>query len=289
MAEGTVTFPMPDDGLELTATAGEFVWHPVRRRHALRVSDDGPARLIQFQTPGTRVIPDFFEGLSGNDAPDIAEIVETSKNVYGIYLDGGPDAPALPPRAPSINNGPLTPDAKLIVPPGPHVCNQPFKSDKTNVRPMNIGRGMMSGAEAIFHAFGAQTGNAFGMVEIKWNPGDIAGAHTHTLEDEAFIVLEGELTLKTATPDGVVTVVAHAGDFIWAPRELPHYFQITGDTGARVLVFEVPGGSLTEFFYGVSEGLAAEIDSDEQLMAFAQWSAETAGVYFLAPGEFPED
>ncbi|MDQ4117161.1 MAG: cupin domain-containing protein [Actinomycetota bacterium] len=288
VAEGTVVFPMPDDDVEFTATAGEFVWHPVRRRHGLRVSDDGPARLIQFQTPGTNTVPEFFERLSDGASPEVTEVLRFAREDYGIYLDAGPDSPGLPPRVPSANHGPLTADGKLIVPPGPHVTNQPFKSDKNDVRPLKIGRGMMSDVRATFHAFGAQTGNAFGLVEIQWGPGDIAGAHIHTLEDEGFYLLEGELTLKVATPDGVITAVARAGDFVWAPRELPHYYVVSGEKGARVLVFEVPGGSLTEFFLGVSEGQGADIETDEQLMAFARWSAETAGVYFMAPGEFPE-
>ncbi|WP_141134775.1 cupin domain-containing protein [Haloechinothrix alba] len=292
VAEGTVTFPMPDDNLELTATAGEFVWHPVRRRHGLRVSEDGPARLIQFLTPGTSLVPSFFEQLKVNgspDSPDLAQVVESSKQNYGVYLDTGSDD--LPPRTPSLNHGPLTSDAKLIVPPrsDQHLCNRPYKSDKSDVRSLKIGRGMMTDVEATFHAFGAQTGNALGMVEINWGPGDVAGAHVHTLEDEGFYVLDGEITLRVAAPEGVVTAVAQAGDLVWAPRELAHYYEMTGSEGARVLVFEVPGGSLGEFFIDISKMRAADIESDEALAEAVRWMGDEFGIYFLAPGEFPEE
>jgi quercetin dioxygenase-like cupin family protein len=260
--EGEVTFEMPDDGLELTAKAGEFVWQPARRLHGFRVSEAGPARVLHFLMPGAVSPP-------------------------GPVVRGSAVA-SLPPR-PASTCGPATPDAGVLDPPDSvSLCNSPFKSDAADVKRLKVGRGMMTDVTCVIHAYGHQTGNVFGMIEVIGGPGDVAGPHVHTLEDEGFYVLDGELTLHVSGPEGVATVVAHAGDFIWAPRDMPHYYEVTGATGARVLAYEIPGGTLMDFFYGVTQGQGSEIESDEALEAFARWSAENFGMHFLAPGEFPE-
>jgi quercetin dioxygenase-like cupin family protein len=162
------------------------------------------------------------------------------------------------------------------------VRNVPFKSDRSQVEEFNIGRGMMNGVKAIFHAEGHNTGNLLGALEIDWPAGDVTGPHIHWLEDEGFYVLEGELTLYIP---GHAEMVLNKGDFGWAPRGLGHYYAVTGDKGARVLVLEVPGGTLTNFFRGVAGGRGADIDADEDLMEFAQWTEGNFGVHFMTPDE----
>lgn len=166
------------------------------------------------------------------------------------------------------------------------VTNLPFKSDPTKVETFNIGEGMMTDTKAIFHAEGHQTGMAFGMVEIIWRQGDATAPHVHKLEDEGFYILEGELTLHLP---GRLSVVARKGEFVWAPRGMPHYYQVTGKDGARVLVLEIPGGTLMTFFRGVAAGMGADISTEEKLDEFAEWSDENFGIRFFAPDhEFPE-
>lgn len=287
--EGEITFLMPDDELELTATAGEFVWHPCRRRHGYRVGSERNARVLQFLLPGTRIVPDFFDRLAAELAEggaDPAEVVAYSANEYGTpFFDT--QAADLPSRPPSTR-GPVTSDAGMVLPEDSRgkTANAPYKSDISDRRPLRVGRGMMTDVSCVFHAFGHQTGNTFGLVEIKWGPGDIAGPHVHTLEEEFFYLLEGELTLHVEGPDGVTDAVAHTGDFVWAPRDLPHYYEVTGESGARVLVGEIPGSGI-EMFYEVSGGMGEDIETDAKLAEFAAWSADKYGIYYLAPGEFP--
>jgi quercetin dioxygenase-like cupin family protein len=157
--------------------------------------------------------------------------------------------------------------------------SQPFKSDPSEVLSYNIARGMMTDVKAVIHAEGHQTGNALGLMEVWWGAGDVAGPHVHTLEDEAFYILDGELTLSI--PGKVDRVPARKGEFVWAPRNMPHWYEVTGDEGAHVLVFEVPGGSLMSFFRGVAAGWGADIESDEKLAEFAQWSDEKFGIKFF--------
>jgi quercetin dioxygenase-like cupin family protein len=60
--------------------------------------------------------------------------------------------------------------------------------------------------------------------------------HVHHDEDEAWYVLDGELTFQVAD----ATWSATAGSFVWAPRGLPHTFRVDSPS-ARMLALAVPG------------------------------------------------
>ena len=66
------------------------------------------------------------------------------------------------------------------------------------------------------------------MPEFLWPQGGGSPLHVHHNEDEWFYVLEGELTLWI----GGEVVVAPAGSFVYAAREVPHTFLVTS-TEAR--------------------------------------------------------
>jgi len=60
----------------------------------------------------------------------------------------------------------------------------------------------------------------------------------HHGEAEAFYILEGTIELTCGTE----VVVGHAGDFLYAPKDVPHKYLVVGDTPARVLLlFSRPG------------------------------------------------
>jgi quercetin dioxygenase-like cupin family protein len=82
------------------------------------------------------------------------------------------------------------------------------------------------------------TGGAFGLVESLIAPGAAPPLHVHYAEDEAFYVLEGELTFQC----GDRTARATAGSFVFLPRGVPHGFVVESDTPARMLTLLVPGG-----------------------------------------------
>jgi quercetin dioxygenase-like cupin family protein len=63
------------------------------------------------------------------------------------------------------------------------------------------------------------------------------GMHVHHREDEAFYVLEGQLTFHCAGD----VLVATEGSFVFAPRGLPHTFLVDSER-ARVLVVAAPAG-----------------------------------------------
>ena len=72
------------------------------------------------------------------------------------------------------------------------VRNEPFKSDGGRSLTWGLGGG---NAKLIVHATGPQTGLACTIAEHVWEPGDQGGFHAHMVEDEAFFVIEGEITV----------------------------------------------------------------------------------------------
>jgi quercetin dioxygenase-like cupin family protein len=61
--------------------------------------------------------------------------------------------------------------------------------------------------------------------------------HVHHTEDECAFILEGELTLVLEDK----RIDAHPGDFVFAPKGVPHAFMVTSDY-AELLVALGPGG-----------------------------------------------
>ncbi len=92
-------------------------------------------------------------------------------------------------------------------------------------------------------AEGEQTGGQYTLVEALVPPDSGPPLHTHTREDEAFYVLEGELTVTIAGRPHVLT----PGGFAFGPRNVEHTFRNTGRVLARMLVWITPAG-LEHFF-----------------------------------------
>jgi mannose-6-phosphate isomerase-like protein (cupin superfamily) len=92
-------------------------------------------------------------------------------------------------------------------------------------------------------ATAASTGGAYGLVESLIAPGFSPPLHVHHREDEAFWLLEGDVTMRC----GDRTFRAQPGSFVFLPRAVPHTFIVEGDTPARMLTLLSPGGG-EEFF-----------------------------------------
>ena len=87
-------------------------------------------------------------------------------------------------------------------------------------------------------ATGEQTGGAYVLSEARVLPGGGPPPHIHHREDEAFFVLEGEITLML----GDNKVVGTAGAFVHGPRGIPHAFKNESSAPARMLIFvTLPG------------------------------------------------
>ncbi len=93
------------------------------------------------------------------------------------------------------------------------------------------------GSLAVIKATAANTGGQMTIVEITEAPGTEAPLHVHHREDEGFWILEGDVTLEV----GDTTIEAHAGDYAFGPRDIPHRYKV-GDAGCRMLFICTPGG-----------------------------------------------
>lgn len=87
-------------------------------------------------------------------------------------------------------------------------------------------------------ATGEQTGGVYTLCETRVLPDNGPPPHIHHREDEAFFIVEGEVTFQL----GDRTVKCTAGSFVQGPRGIPHAFKNTGKTPARILVYVTPPG-----------------------------------------------
>jgi quercetin dioxygenase-like cupin family protein len=100
---------------------------------------------------------------------------------------------------------------------------------------------------ATIKATGKETGGRYTLVEVVEPEGEVAPLHVHHNEDEAFWVLEGELTFQV----GEETIQASPGSFLFGPKDVPHRYTV--DSGpARILFLLSPPG-FEELIYATSE------------------------------------
>lgn len=83
-----------------------------------------------------------------------------------------------------------------------------------------------------------ETTGLLGVSLVTQPPGIATPLHRHTKEDEALLVLEGQVTYRAGDD---THELAH-GSFIFLPRGLPHAFRIRGDVPARFVALTTPGG-----------------------------------------------
>jgi len=76
----------------------------------------------------------------------------------------------------------------------------------------------------------------FGIIEIV--PGRDLEAHTHADEDDAFYILEGEMTFLF----GGETAIAGPGTFVLVPPGVEHGFRNDGEIAVRMLNIHAPAG-----------------------------------------------
>ena len=94
------------------------------------------------------------------------------------------------------------------------------------------------GVEARILSRGEDTNGAFGLVDmVEPTPGGMPPLHVHHTHDEGFLLLEGEISLFLPGRE----IALRAGEFVLAPRGVPHTYQV-GDAPARWLVVSTPAG-----------------------------------------------
>jgi quercetin dioxygenase-like cupin family protein len=86
------------------------------------------------------------------------------------------------------------------------------------------------------HVRGEDTGGRYGAVEYEAPPGHQPPPHVHRDDDEGFYVIEGELTVYVGEDETVLG----PGEFLNAPRGVPHTVRVSSPDRARVLVTSAP-------------------------------------------------
>jgi quercetin dioxygenase-like cupin family protein len=127
-----------------------------------------------------------------------------------------------------------------------------------------------------------ESGGAIFMSEISVAPGGGTAPHIHHLEDEAFRLLEGTLTIQV----GGNTITASAGDFAFLPRGIAHSFKNTGDRDAKALVLITPAGLegfFAEVFEPATDRSAVPPSVTKEMMDRARAAAPRYGLELLPP------
>ena len=100
---------------------------------------------------------------------------------------------------------------------------------------------------ATFKATGKETNGRYAPVEVLEPEGEEAPLHVHHKEDEAFWVLEGELTFEV----GEETIKASPGSFLFGPKGVPHRYTV--ESGPARMLFVLSPAGFEEFIYATSE------------------------------------
>jgi quercetin dioxygenase-like cupin family protein len=91
------------------------------------------------------------------------------------------------------------------------------------------------------------TRGAFSLVEVNDTATREISPHRHTKEDEAWYVIEGELSFEV----GEQAAIAGPGTFVYAPRDVSHSFKVN-KVPARYLILFTPAG-IEDLFAEVAE------------------------------------
>jgi quercetin dioxygenase-like cupin family protein len=102
-----------------------------------------------------------------------------------------------------------------------------------------------------FVARGTDTQNAYSLVEVTTAPGAGTPPHVQKADDEAFYVLEGRYEFL----HGDRTITAGPGASVLVKRGDAHAFRNIGDTPAKMLIINSPGGLHEGFFLEAGDAI----------------------------------
>lgn len=141
-------------------------------------------------------------------------------------------------------------------------------------RPFALHRGEGDCTDFLGHTFSfkaaaSDTAGAFSVIEIVQRRGGEPPLHVHHREDEAFYLLEGEMTFHV----GEQRLPARTGSFVFLPRDVPHSFTVDGDGEAKVLQLASPPG-IEQFFRDWGERL---LDVEAMAQALAAYGVDFVG------------
>jgi quercetin dioxygenase-like cupin family protein len=244
--EGEMTFHIGDETIK--ARPGSFVFGPKDVPHTYTV-DSGPARLLFLLSPAG--FEGFVEAISKpakertlpppqtEAPPDEGEIADEAETESFAVLEARYECEIVGP------------------PPGRQTSSEQRKKESMNEEAgaqrafgLEVGEGnarWWGSGLATIKVTGRQSDGRYTLVEVLEPEGEEAPLHVHHTEDEAFWVLEGELTFEV----GDETIKASPGSFLFGPKDVPHRYTVNSGP-ARMLFLLSPAG-FEEFIYATSE------------------------------------
>jgi quercetin dioxygenase-like cupin family protein len=157
------------------------------------------------------------------------------------------------------------------------------------VQPGSGRRGHLApGVDVIFKLDSEDTGGAISIVEHPFDVGALVPPHTHHLEDEYSIVLEGEIGFRSNDKE----VVLGPGGYIVKPRGELHAMWNAGSTPARMIEVIAPGGferffrefvEMTDVGRPEFSAIAALAARYELPFAKPEWLEDVIARYNLTP------
>jgi quercetin dioxygenase-like cupin family protein len=161
-----------------------------------------------------------------------------------------------------------------------HVAAAPIESNHCRVTSNETGSrtrfGPGGGVYRIVTTASESHGRHFAFVATE-PPGGGPRLHTHTTEDEYFLVLKGEISFYI---NGRVSV-AQPGESAFVPRGAQHCFKNCSDRDAQVLVLFTPGNIEGFFDYGLPQNGAPP--SEEHLLKRIHELGPKYGLEVLGP------
>lgn len=100
----------------------------------------------------------------------------------------------------------------------------------------------------------AESDGALGVTYFRASPGESAPLHSHTLEDELFLIARGSVELRAGDTRKILT----AGGCAFLPRGVVHGYTVLDDP-AEFFVVTTPGG-FERFFIAAGEDPAVALE-----------------------------
>jgi quercetin dioxygenase-like cupin family protein len=94
------------------------------------------------------------------------------------------------------------------------------------------------GELAIIHVTGKETNGSYCIIELYATTKGSPPWHVHHNEDESFYIIDGKFTFFV----GDKTYEATSGDYLLAPRDIPHTYTVDSPGHARLLMICSPAG-----------------------------------------------
>jgi quercetin dioxygenase-like cupin family protein len=119
---------------------------------------------------------------------------------------------------------------------------------------------------------GERSGGLYALAEIVSTPEGFVPLHVHHREDEAFYVLEGEVTFTI----GGDVVEAGPGGFAFGPRDVPHRYTVITPSARMLMLFSPAGfeGFIRETSGPLEGPVSEELDIDQIAEIAARYGSE---------------